>query len=161
PVLRAQIDRLAVARFGANAADVLDAIETVGGHTVGEVLEGRRRFALRVRLAPELRNDLPTIERLPVRTGASFSPLADLAELRIDEEPLVINREGTERRLIVQVNVRGRDLGGFADEAQVVVARQVRLPAGYHLEWGGQFENLRRARARLLVVVPLALLVII
>jgi Cu/Ag efflux pump CusA len=70
-VLRAQVDRLAVARFGANASDVLDAVETVGGRTVGEVLEGRRRFALRVRLAPELRNELPTIERLPVRTVAN------------------------------------------------------------------------------------------
>jgi cobalt-zinc-cadmium resistance protein CzcA len=161
PVLRAQVDRLAVARFGANAADVLDAIETVGGHGVGEVLEGRRRFPLRVRLPAELRDDLESISRLPVRTGTTFAPLADLAELRIDDEPLVINREGTERRLIVQVNVRGRDLGGFADEAQTAVPSKVRLPPGYHLEWGGQFENLRRARSRLLVVVPLALLLIV
>ena len=161
PVLRAHVDRLAVARFGSNASDVLDAIETIGGRTVGEVLEGRRRFALRVRLAPELRNDLATIERLPVRTGETFSPLADLAELAIDDEPLVINREGAERRLIVQVNVRGRDLGSFADEAQASVAKEVHFPSGYHLEWGGQFENLRHARSRLLLVVPLALLLII
>ncbi|MEO6951653.1 MAG: CusA/CzcA family heavy metal efflux RND transporter [Polyangia bacterium] len=161
PVLRARIDRLAVARFGANASDVLDAIETIGGHSVGEVLEGRRRFGLRVRLPEAQRNDLDSIERIPVRTATHFAPLADLAELRIEDEPLVISREGTERRLIVQANVRGRDLGGFANEAQAVVAQQVRLPPGYHLEWGGQFENLRRARSRLLVVVPLALVLII
>jgi cobalt-zinc-cadmium resistance protein CzcA len=161
PVLRAQVNRLGVARFGANSADVLDAIETVGGHGVGEVLEGRRRFALRVRLPAELRNDLANISRLPVRTGTTLSPLADLADLRIDDEPLVINHERTERRLIVQANVRGRDLGSFADEAQAAIARQLRLPPGYHLQWGGQFENLRRARARLLVVVPLALLLIV
>lgn len=158
PVLRASVDRIAVARRGANASGVLDAVETVGGHTVGEVLEGRRRYALRVRLAPALRGDLEAIRRLPVRAaGDSFAPLADLADVEIVNEPLVINREATERRLFVQANVRGRDLGGFADEAQAAVAREVHLPPGYRLEYGGQFENLRRARARLYVVVPLTL----
>ena len=161
PVLRAGIDRAALAQRGANASDVLDAVETIGGHTVGTVLEGRRRFALRVRLAPLQRGDLEAIQRLPIQTsGESFVPLADVAHFQIDDEPLVINREANERRLIVQANVRGRDLGGFADEAQAAVAAEVRLPAGYHLEWGGQFENLKRARSRLLIVVPLTLLLI-
>ena len=162
PVLRAEIDRAALAQRGANASDVLDAVETVGGHTVGTVLEGRRRFALRVRLAPEQRGDLEAIQRLPIRTsGDGFVPLADVAHFMTDDEPLVISREANERRLIVQANVRGRDLGGFADEVQAAIAAEVRLPAGYHLEWGGQFENLRRARARLLLVVPLTLLLIV
>lgn len=161
PVLRAAIDRRAVARRGANAADVLDAVEIIGGKTIGTVLEGRRRFSLRVRLAPELRENLDTIRRLPIRSAEnSFAPLADLARLEMVDEPLLINREAIERRLIVQANVRGRDLGGFADEAQAAIARSVKLPGGYHLEYGGQFENLRRAKARLYVVVPLALLLI-
>jgi cobalt-zinc-cadmium resistance protein CzcA len=84
-----------------------------------------------------------------------------VAKLETDDEPLVINREANERRLIVQANVRGRDLGSFAEEVQRAVARDVRLPAGYHLEWGGQFENLRRARATLLIVVPLTLVLIV
>src|SRR5262249_14292039 len=102
------------------------------------------------------------IRRLPVRAAdGAFAPLADVADVQTVDEPLVINREATERRLIVQANVRGRDLGGFADEAQAAVAREMRRPPGYHPEWGGQFENLRRARARLYVVVPLALALIL
>lgn len=162
PVLRASVDRVALAQLGASADDVLQAIEVVGGKTVGEVLEGRRRFALRVRLPGDLRNDRDAIERLPIRTSSGASvPLRALAAFSIEDEPLVVNHEGTERRLVVQANVRGRDLGGFADAAQEAVARDVRLPPGYRLEWGGQFENLRRARARLFVVVPLALAVIV
>ncbi len=162
PVLRALVDREAVARRGANVDDVLAAIESIGGHTTGIVLEGRRRYAMRVRLAPELRGDLDAIRMLPVRvSGETFAPLSDLAHLEIVDEPVLINREATERRLIVQVNVRGRDLGGFADEAQRAVAREIHLPSGYRMEWGGQFENLRRASERLLIVVPLALALIL
>ena len=162
PVLRVSVDRVALADRGVSAADALDAIEAVGGKTVGEVLEGRRRFALRVRLAPDVRNDREGIERLPLRAqSGAFVPLAAVAKIAIVDEPLVVNREATERRMVVQVNVRGRDLGGFADEAQDAIDRGVKIPAGYHIEWGGQFENLRRARARLFVVVPLALGVIV
>jgi cobalt-zinc-cadmium resistance protein CzcA len=162
PVLRATVDREAVARRGANVDDVLGAIETIGGRVVGTVIEGRRRYAMQVRLEPGLREDLDAIRSLPVRVaGGSFAPLADLARLEIVDEPVVINREATERRLIVQVNVRGRDLGGFADEAQRLIARDVRLPRGYHMEWGGQFENLRRASLRLGIVVPIALALIL
>ena len=161
PVLRAEIDRDAIARRGVDAGDALDAIEIIGGRSVGTVIEGRRRFALRVRLVPELRSDRDAIARLPVGMPAGgFAPLADLARIDVVTEPLVVNREATERRLFVQVNVRGRDLGGFADEAQAAIARHVPLPPGYRVEYGGQFENLRRARARLYWVVPLALLLI-
>lgn len=160
--LRVSVDRAALAERGVSASDVVDAIEVVGGKTVGDVFEGRRRFALRVRLAPGIRNDRDSIAALPLRAASgAFLPLAEVAKIEIVDEPLLVNREATERRLIVQANVRGRDLGGFADEAQAVVAREVRLPAGYHIEWGGQFENLRRARARLALVVPLALAVIL
>jgi len=161
PVLRAQVRREAIAQRGTDATDVLDAIETIGGRTVGEVLEGRKRFALRVRLAQAHRDDLDAIARLPIRTANGFAPLGDLADLELDDEPLVIEREANQRRVIVQANVRNRDLGSFADAVQEAVERDVKLPPGYHLEWGGQFENLRRARARLLVVVPLTLLLIL
>ena len=162
PVLRAQADRTAMGRLGTQAVDILDAIETVGGRSVGTVFEGSRRFALRVRLAPEHRNDIPSILRLPVRTaGHGFVLLGDVAEVDVVDEPVVINREATERRLIVQANVRGRDLGSFADAAQAAVRSAVKMPPGYHLQWGGQFENLRRAQSRLLLVVPLALALIV
>jgi len=158
PVLRVLVDRDAVARRGATVEDVLAAVETIGGRTVGTVIEERRRFALRVRLAPELRSDLDAVRMLPVRVaGGTSAPLAELARLEIVDEPVLINREANERRLIVQANVRGRDLGSFAAEAQRMVSARVRLPSGYRMEWGGQFENLRHASARLLIVVPLAL----
>jgi cobalt-zinc-cadmium resistance protein CzcA len=161
PVFRAEVDREAIARRGIDAGDVLDAVEVVGGRSSGTVLEGRRRYPLRVRLAPELRTELDAVRRLPVELASGgFAPLADLARLDTIDEPVVINREATERRMFVQVNVRGRDLGGFAEVAQAAIARDVKLPPGYRLEFGGQFENLRRARARLLWVVPLALLLI-
>ncbi len=161
PALRVSVDRSALALRGVDAADVLDAVEVIGGKTVGDVLEGRRRFALRVRLSPAQRNDRERIEQFPLRsTTGTFVPLSDVAKLAVEDEPLVVSHEATERRLIVQANVRGRDLGGFADEAQAAVAREVQMPAGYHLVWGGQFENLRRARERLLIVVPLALALI-
>lgn len=162
PVLRAAVDRQAIASRGASPSDVMDSIEVIGGRKAGTVLEGRRRFDLRVRLDPKLRSNLDVLSRMPVRTrGDSFAPLADLARLDIVDEPLSINREAAERRLIVQANVRGRDLGGFADEAQAAIASRVKIPNGYRLEFGGQFENLQRARARLLIVVPLTLLLIL
>ena len=161
PVLRATLRREEAGRRGAQASDVLDAIDSIGGRTVGTVLEGRRRFALRVRLAEAYRNDLETLERLPIRTADhTFAQLADVASIETVDEPVIISREATERRLIVQANVRGRDLGSFADAAQQAVARNVHLPTGYHVSFAGQFENLRHARARLAVVVPLALLLI-
>ena len=162
PVLRIRVDRAASAQRGVQADEALDAVEVIGGHTVGTVLEEGRRFALRVRLDPAHRSDLDLISRLPVRTSVGgFVPLSDVAHLGTVDEPLVIQREATERRLIVQANVRGRDLGGFADEVQAAVQREVELPPGYHLEWGGQFENLRRARARLGIVVPATLFLIL
>ncbi|HET6345878.1 MAG TPA: efflux RND transporter permease subunit, partial [Myxococcota bacterium] len=162
PVLRAIADREAIARLGTDSGDVLDAIELVGGHAAGTVFEGRRRFPLRVRLAPAYRNDLEALARLPVRThGTSFVQLGDVARLQLEDEPVVISREATERRLIVQANVRGRDLGGFAEAAIAAIRKGVAVPEGYHITWGGQFENLQRARARLAVVVPVALGVIL
>ena len=162
PVLRVLVDRVALAQRGANASDILDAIETVGGHTVGEVLEGRRRFALRVRLSENVRNNIDAISRLPIRIAHdSFAQLGDVADIRIVDEPLLVNRESMDRRLFVQANVRGRDLGSFAAEAKARIEAAVHLPPGYRIEFGGQFENLERAKKRLLIVVPIALALIV
>ena len=162
PVLRATVDRHAAARLGADAQEALSMIEAIGGRTVGSVLEGRQRYPLRVRLPAGLRDDLEALRRLPVHiAGDATVPLRDVARLELIDEPVVINRESLARRLVVQTNVRGRDLGGFAAEAQRAVTRSVHLPPGYRLEWGGQFENLERAKLRLMVVVPLALAMIL
>lgn len=161
PVLRVTLDRVAVARYGLSADDVLRALDVVGGVTVGEVIEGVRRYPLRVRLAAPARLDAEAIRRIPLRAAHGARLLVrDVARVEVDDEPGIIGREATQRRLLVQCNVRGRDLGGFAQEAQAAVRRDVRIPEGYHLAWGGQFENLQSAKLRLLVVVPLALGVI-
>jgi cobalt-zinc-cadmium resistance protein CzcA len=161
PVLRVKIDRQRIARYGINAADVLAAIEAAGaGRTVGKVFEGQRRFDLVVRVSsPE--PDGTGYASLPVATpGGSLIPLGQLAEISVEEGPAQVSRERISRRLVVECNVRGRDLGSFVAEAQRELAVKVPLPAGYYYEWGGQFENLRAARARLAVAVPAALLLI-
>jgi cobalt-zinc-cadmium resistance protein CzcA len=161
PVLRIQIDRRAIARHGINAADVLDVVATVGGREVGVVLEGSRRFALQVRFAPSARQDLADLARLKVRApGGALVPLAQLADIRVEDGPAQISHEAGRRRLTVELNVRGRDLGGFVAEAEDALHDADVIPAGYFVDWGGQFENLAQASERLLVVVPLALALI-
>ncbi|MBI5516213.1 MAG: efflux RND transporter permease subunit [Deltaproteobacteria bacterium] len=161
PVLHATPDRAALSRAGADVASVVDAIGAVGGLTAGTVLEGRRRYPLQVRIDPRFRGDTEALSALPVRAGSVLVPLGAVARFELRDEPVLIQREGTERRSVVQVNVRGRDLGGFAAEAQARVDRELPLPPGYRLAWGGQFENLQRATERLSVVVPLTLAAIL
>lgn len=176
PVMNVNIDRRAIARYGLNVADVQDVIAVaIGGREAGVVFEGDRRFDLVVRLPDEVRRDLAAIERLPIplprgerdepvklasaTDGAvspppAFVPLRSVARIEVAEGPNQISRENGKRRVVVQANVRGRDLGGFVAEAQARIDREVKRPAGHWLEWGGQFENLMAARARLAVVVP-------
>ncbi len=161
PVLRVEVDRAAVARYGASVDDVLAAVDAVGGVTVGEVVEGRRRFPLRMRLTEGARADVDALRRLPLRLpGGAVVPVEALARVEVVDEPQVVNHDAGRRCLIVQCNVRGRDLGGFVAEAQRRVHGEARLPPGYHLRWGGQFENLARARLRLSVLVPAVLALI-
>jgi cobalt-zinc-cadmium resistance protein CzcA len=162
PVLRVEIDRQAVSRYGVTSRQVLEAIEAAGGLVVGEVLEPGRRFPLAVRLPESYRDDPRAIGRIliPTATGARL-PLTQLAGLIREDGPSTITREWGERRIVVQANVRGRDLGSFVEEAQRRIEREVVLPTGYHVEWGGQFENLIRAERRLMLVVPLALALIL
>jgi cobalt-zinc-cadmium resistance protein CzcA len=160
PVLEVTVDRAAIARHGIPAQDVLDVVAAVGTRKVGEVREGEMRFDLAVRLAGEYRDDPTRLATVPVTSPAGdHVPLGRLATIREVSGPTTIQREWGKRRLVVQANVRGRDLGGFVDEVREELA-QMELPAGTYLRFGGQFENLERARRRLLVVVPIALAII-
>ncbi len=162
PQLQFRIDRAAIARHGINVEDVNALVESlVAGKPAGFVYEGEQRFALTVRLADSASRDLETIRNLPVAApnGARI-PLSQLADISVVEGPAQISREDARRRVVVELNVRGRDIAGFVRDAQAAVGREVQLPAGYYLTWGGQFENLQRASERLLLVVPVALLTI-
>jgi cobalt-zinc-cadmium resistance protein CzcA len=162
PVLQIRIRRGDLARYGINVADVQEVIETaVGGATVGRVYEGERVFNLFLRYGESFRSDPEAIGNLLVE-GAEGQrvPLSQLSDLESIEGPVQISRENGERRVVVQANVRGRDLGSYVEEVQARVASQVKLPAGYHLSWGGQYEHLRSGRARLAVVVPVTFAII-
>ncbi|MCW5936995.1 MAG: efflux RND transporter permease subunit [Fimbriimonadaceae bacterium] len=159
PVFQIDLDREAMARLGVNVGDVQHLISVaMGGEPVGQVLEGERRFALTVTLPDEVRDDMDAIRdlRIATPTGATV-PLASLATIGEVEAPAQISRENAKRRVVVQLNVRGRDLGSFVAEAQRKLAKELTLGEGYYVIWGGQFENLQRASQRLAVVVPLAL----
>jgi cobalt-zinc-cadmium resistance protein CzcA len=144
------------ARVGVRAQDVADTIATaVGGREAGRIFEGDRSFPVVIRLADAARADIETLGQTPVPTPAgSFVPLASVADIQLVEGPNQISRENGKRRVVVQANVRGRDVASVVADARAVIARQVQLPAGTWLEWGGQFENLASARDRLALVVP-------
>ncbi len=178
PVLTVRLDRPAMARLGLNVADVQEVVEVaVGGRTAGQVFDGDRRFDILVRLPERLRANLEALDRLPIplpRTGRrgesdvafaaapsrSYVPLSSVAALEIAPGPNQVSRENGKRRVVVTANVRGRDIGSFVEEAQQRIQQNVQIPAGYWTAWGGQFEQLLSARARLQVVVPMALLLI-
>ncbi|HML95714.1 MAG TPA: CusA/CzcA family heavy metal efflux RND transporter [Thermodesulfobacteriota bacterium] len=161
PYLRVMVDRNAIARYGINAGQVMDAVESIGGKEAGQVLEGQRRFAMQARIAPGDRADVERIKDIRIASpDGKLIPLSQLAEVRIEEGPAQISRESVHRRLSVETNVRGRDLAGFVEDARAEVARDVKLPAGYWIEWGGQFENLERASSTLAIAVPIALFLI-
>ena len=158
PVLRVEVNREALARHGVSAEQVLDAVRSIGGLRVGEVLEPDRRFPLVVRLPEVYRDDPKALERILITTAKGERlPLTRLATLNSVTGPSSIQREWGARRIVVQANVRGRDIGSFVKEAQARIAAQVELDGDYRIEWGGQFENLIRAEQRLLIVIPLAL----
>jgi cobalt-zinc-cadmium resistance protein CzcA len=157
PVLRVEIDRQAISRYGVPARQVLDAVAALGGKQVGEIREGERRFPLVVRLPEAYRDDPRALEKILITTATGQRlPLTRLAKLETSDGPSSIPREWGRRRIVVQANVRGRDVGSFVAEAQKAIRERVTLPRGYSIEWGGQFENMTRAENRLLVVVPLA-----
>jgi cobalt-zinc-cadmium resistance protein CzcA len=161
PYLRIIVNRDAIARYEFNASHVLDLVEALGGRTVGTMTDGDQRFDIRVRLAPQDRVDIARIQALRVSNGAGLSvPLGELADIRWEGGPGQIEREEGKRVITVQANVRGRPLAGFVTDAQQVVADRIHLPPGYTLSWGGSFQDLQDAMARLSGVVPVALAVI-
>ncbi|MEZ5318176.1 MAG: CusA/CzcA family heavy metal efflux RND transporter [Vicinamibacterales bacterium] len=161
PFLRVKIRRDAIARYGINAADVLQVVQAMGGAQVGEVLEGQRRFAVQVRFTPESRADVARIQNLKVADPQGrLIPLSQLADVVVEEGPAQISRENIHRRISVEANVRGRDLGSFVADVQRALDERITLPTGFYVEFGGQFENLQRASARLAIVLPVALFLI-
>jgi cobalt-zinc-cadmium resistance protein CzcA len=145
---------------------VLDVVETVGGRPLGTVVEGQRRFGIQARFDPAIRADLDALRDLPVALGgaegrpAAWVPLEQVADVRIATGPAQISRERVQRKITVEANVRGRDLASAVAEARAAVRERVDLPAGWSIEWGGQFENLQAASGRLALLVPLALLLV-
>ncbi|MFZ5502314.1 MAG: efflux RND transporter permease subunit [Pseudomonadota bacterium] len=157
--LTIKIDRAAIARYGINVEDVNDIIETaIKGRVTTEVYEGERRFAAVVRFPEGYRKDPEAIAQIMLKSPkGALVPLGDVAEIELLDGPAQISREGAKRRIVIGVNVQGRDLGGFVAEAQAKIAAQVKLPESYYLVWGGQFENMERAMARLMIIVPLTI----
>jgi cobalt-zinc-cadmium resistance protein CzcA len=175
PLMTIVPDRTMLARYGLDVADVQRVIAiALGGETAGEVFEGDRRFDIVVRLPESQRNDPAVIERLPVplsahtdeamalheKTEPDFVSLGEVARIDVTTGPNAINRENGKRRIVVSANVRGRDIGSFVAEAEDAIAANVTVPAGYWTTWGGQFEHMISATARLQIVVPIVLLMI-
>ncbi|MDE2442044.1 MAG: CusA/CzcA family heavy metal efflux RND transporter, partial [Betaproteobacteria bacterium] len=163
PMLTIDIDRDKIAGYGISLADVQETVATaVNGKSAGIVFQGDRRFNLVVRLPEQVRSDLDALRRLPValpKTAApdgknSFVPLAAVATLNLTPGPNQISREDGKRLVVVSANVRGRDIGSFVSESQQAIDRQVAVPAGYWLRWGGQFEQLQSALGTIKVIIP-------
>ncbi|MEP7152564.1 MAG: CusA/CzcA family heavy metal efflux RND transporter [Nitrospira sp.] len=163
PLLRVIVDRAEIARYGLTAEEVLTLIQTTRvGTVVGTVVQGSRRFELVVRLAERVSRDPGALGSLLIPTmHGELVPLSRITTIKIDSGPAQISREHVQRRIVVECNIRGRDLGSFVADAQRVVTQAVTLPVGYELIWGGQYEHLQEAARRLTMVVPVTLLLIL
>ena len=162
PYLDIDIDRTAAARYGIDVAEVQEVIEKgIGEVNITTTIEGRNRFPIRVRYAPEYRRDPEAIGKIPLITASGATvPLADVAKIEKVEGPSMIQSENGLLRGTVLLNVRGRDIGSFVEEADRVIKRDVQMPDGYYFAWSGQYENQQHARSRLLIVVPIVILII-
>ena len=162
PVLQVKVKQDQIARYGIPARAVLDLIESIGSKPMGEVVDGQYRFPLVVRLPDEWRASPEAVGAIQLPTAAGERvPLSRVADITVVEGPSTITREWGQRRIVITCNVRGRDLGSFVAEVQQVIKANVTMPPGrYHVAYGGQFEQLERARTRLTIVVPVALLLI-
>jgi cobalt-zinc-cadmium resistance protein CzcA len=161
PQLELALDRDRLARYGLSSREVLDHIESFGGIPVGEVFEGQRRFDLAVRMDESYRQVPEDIKQLPIRSNTGVLVTLDqVVQPSLETGPATITREWSKRRIVVQTNVRGRDVGSFVDELKQKTEQLVVMPDGYFVRYGGQFENLQRAQTRLAIVVPLALVLI-
>jgi cobalt-zinc-cadmium resistance protein CzcA len=162
PELQLDLNRPALARYGLNVSDVSEVIETlVGEQPVSEMIEGRARFPISVQIPGSLRNNPEALKDLVLRApGGEVVRLNQLAEIRTVRGPEVISRENAQRRVAIQTNVRGMDLGSFVRLAQDKVRTSFKLPVGYEIQWGGQFENQARANRRLMFVLPVSVTII-
>ncbi|WP_454712451.1 efflux RND transporter permease subunit [Cupriavidus nantongensis] len=157
--LSIEIDRQAIARYGLNVSDIHDVIEiAIGGKRATDIFEGERRFAAAVRLPEDFRNNVQAIRQLLVNTPDGMQvPLQSVARIEVNDGPAQISREMAKRRVVVMINVKDRDLGGFVAELQQAADAKVKLPEGYYLEWGGQFQNMERAMGHLKIIVPVTI----
>jgi heavy metal efflux system protein len=159
--LRIEPRRDALARYGINADDVLSVVESMGGRESGLIFEGRARYPIMVRIPGEWRSEQSLLEQLPVSSaGGKPVPLKELADIVLEETPPAVEHESNRRRTFIQCNVRGRDVASFVTEAQRTIAREVKMPTGYEIKWGGDFENLQSASQRLALITPIVLLLI-
>jgi cobalt-zinc-cadmium resistance protein CzcA len=182
PLLTVKLDRKKIAQYGLKLSEVQEVVSVaLSGINAGEVFEGDRRHDIIVRLPERLRSDMDALKRLPIplpmrdtefrhaslisgsegeKRALDYVPLSAVAEFDLSPGPNQISREDGKRRVVATANVRGRDLGSFVQEAQDAIKQKVKLPAGYWLDWGGQFEQLLSASKRLEIVTPIALLLI-
>jgi len=163
PYLTIQIDREAVASFGLNVNDVQSVIEAgIGGRVSGQLYEGQRRFDIQVRYPLEFRSDLQKIQEIPVPLpNGEFIPIKRVSQIVAQEGPREIQRENGWRRLIVGINIKNIDIGTYVANLQAAIGEKANVPPGYFLEYGGTFENQKRAMNHLLLVVPLSLFIIV
>jgi len=159
PYLTVNIDRAKIARYGLNISDVQNVIEiAVAGKSASKFYEENRSFDITVRLPEERRNSLEAIKNILVSTKEGMNiPLQQLAEVKMIEGPVQISRQDGVRRIGIEMNISGRDIGGFVAEAKQKIKESVKLPAGYYLTWGGQFENQQRAMQKLMIIGPVAI----
>jgi cobalt-zinc-cadmium resistance protein CzcA len=159
PYLTIDIDRQKIARYGINVADVQEMITTaIGGKSATDVYEGERRFQLILRFPEAVRNSVGTIGEIRVKSASgALIPMSDLATIEMRQGPARISREQVKRRIYIGFNVVGRDIGGVVDEGRRKLEERIHLPQGYTVTWGGAFENMERANARLMIVVPVTL----
>jgi copper/silver efflux system protein len=163
PYLEIKVNREAAARYGINVADAQDVIEAaIGGKTLTTTIEGRQRFPVRVRYARDFRQDVDELKNVLVtgNTGTQV-PLQEVSTIKMVMGPSMISSENGLLRGTVLMNVRGRDVGGFVEEASRAVSKNVRMPQGYYVQWSGQFENQISAKKRLQLVIPVVLLIIL
>jgi heavy metal efflux system protein len=161
-VLTTRVDRAAIGRYGLDARSVLDTVAALGGVHVGDVFDGPQRYPIQVRFAPSARENADSIAALPVRApDGALVPLGQLTRIDVGPGPSTISRDRLQRRITVQLNVRGRDVGTFVEEAKVKLDKEVKLPTGYFSVWAGEYERLQGATRQLAVVVPIALAVIL
>ena len=162
PQLQVKVDRAAAARFGINVSNIADLIEVaVGGRAIAQVFQGERRYDIAIRLSPRVRSSPEAIADLAVTApdGARV-PLSQVARLDLRSGESTITRETNRRHLTVRLNLRGRDLSSFLQDAQARIAREVQIPGSYEVRWGGQFENQQRAAKRLGLILPIVLILI-